>query len=203
MRSRMRSERCFSASSMVLVGIAMLATAACGDESGTGVEPKGPPRRPTLAIVSGDAQTAEVGTLLPQPLVVVLRDTLGNGVAGTFVQFHRDGAEVTDSAITDASGRASVRWTLGGPAGTQRVFARAGVVVGTGIQITEARFTARGIAGPVATIRLSVLNAIALPSTQLDTVYALVADRFFNPISAAPVAWAIELGGGSVRVLTN
>ena len=182
----------------VLVSVAILATAACGDDSATGVPQRGPARRPTLTIVSGNAQTAEVGTLLPQPLVVVLRDTLGDGVPGTFVQFHPEGAGPTDSAQTDAAGRASVQWTLGGTAGTQRVFARAEVV-----SIVQATITARGIAGPVATVRLSVVNAVALPRTQLDTVYARVADRFGNPISAAPVAWAVELGGGSVRALTN
>src|SRR5688572_13257076 len=136
----MRSRQRCSASRAALVLLVLHAVAACVDESTTGVSPKPKdlPRRPTLTIVSGDRQTAEVGTTLPQPLVAVLRDTLGATLPAMFVHFIRQGATDLDSAMTDAAGRVSVQWTLAITAGTQHIVMRGGVIVGSQVQFAEA-----------------------------------------------------------------
>jgi hypothetical protein len=43
----------------------------------------------------------------------------------------------------------------------------------------------------------------ATPGSLLDTVTAIVVDRFDNRIAGAPVGWLVELGDGSVRALSD
>jgi len=200
----MRSRQRCSASRAALVLLVLHAVAACGDESTTGVvPPKGDPRSPTLTIVSGDGQTAEVGTTLPDSLVVVLRDTLGAPVSGMFVYIVRQGATDLDSAMTDGAGRVSVRWTLATTAGTQHIVMRGGVIIGPQIRFAEAMFSAQAKAGAASTLRVSAPNTMGVPGTVFDTVLARVTDRFGNPVADAPVAWSVEAGGGSVRALSS
>jgi hypothetical protein len=77
-----------------------------------------------LAVVSGNNQTAEVGTQLPADLVVRLTDEEGNPVEGaavTWVVSIGRGSVTPENDLTDASGLASTRWTLGPVAGENRV----------------------------------------------------------------------------------
>jgi len=67
-----------------------------------------------LAIVSGNNQTAKPNTMLPKSLTVSVKDQYGNNVAGITVGFVDNGAGGTlssPSAITNASGQASVQYT--------------------------------------------------------------------------------------------
>ena len=72
----------------------------------------------------GDGQSALPGTQLPQPLAVIIQDSLGNPVAGHPVRFavtagdgRIDGA-ATAETVSDAQGRAGIRLTLGASEGT-------------------------------------------------------------------------------------
>ncbi len=70
----------------------------------------------TMVAVAGGGQTAPPGQPLPAPLVVELRDAAGNAVPGAEVQWTVDsggGSVLPSSSLTDASGRAQTRWTLG------------------------------------------------------------------------------------------
>jgi adhesin/invasin len=67
-----------------------------------------------LFIVSGNNQTAKPNTMLPQSLTVIVKDQYGNPVAGVTVSFVDNGAGGTfssPSAITNASGKATVQYT--------------------------------------------------------------------------------------------
>jgi hypothetical protein len=67
-----------------------------------------------LFIVSGNNQTAKPNTMLPQSLTVIVKDQYGNPVAGVTVGFVDNGAGGTfssPSAITNASGKATVQYT--------------------------------------------------------------------------------------------
>jgi hypothetical protein len=69
-----------------------------------------------LEAVSGDGQSALVGTVLPQPLVVRAHDAAGNPVAGLAVAWvigQGGGSLAPTTSTTDADGRASTRWTVG------------------------------------------------------------------------------------------
>jgi hypothetical protein len=74
----------------------------------------------TLAIVSGNNQSANPNTLLPNKLIVSVTDQYGNGVSGVTVTFTDNGAGGTFSsktAVTTASGQASVSYTTSSNAG--------------------------------------------------------------------------------------
>jgi hypothetical protein len=82
-----------------------------------------------LRAVSGDGQSAVVGTAVPHPLVVEAVDRAGRPVEGAIIVFQfvdsPDGAAIAPAASeTDPEGRASVEVTLGRPAGEQPVDAR-------------------------------------------------------------------------------
>jgi hypothetical protein len=72
-------------------------------------------------IVSGNNQSAKPNTLLPKSLSVSVKDQYGNAVAGSTVSFSDNGAGGTFSsttAITNASGQASVQYTTPPQSGT-------------------------------------------------------------------------------------
>ena len=82
----------------------------------------------TLTKVSGDNQSGAVNTTLSQPLVVAVRDSSNNPVAGTTVNFTvtaGGGSVAPASAVTNANGQASTSLTLGPKAGTHTVQATA------------------------------------------------------------------------------
>jgi hypothetical protein len=82
----------------------------------------------TIAIVSGNDQSAAVGAPFANPLVVSVSDAFGNPVSGVEVRFAApaSGASATLSAtsvVTDGSGTASVTATANGTAGSYVVTA--------------------------------------------------------------------------------
>lgn len=95
--------------------------------------------QPTLTIVAGDNQTAPPGTLLPQDLVVQIAvPSTAKTLAGVTVHWDvvdGGGTLATATSLTDASGRASNRYTLGGSSGAQHV--RASLEGGAPVTFTE------------------------------------------------------------------
>jgi hypothetical protein len=67
-----------------------------------------------LAKISGDSQTATLGTALASPLVVRVTDAKGNSIAGVTVAWSATAGSgsVPATSITDANGHASAQWTL-------------------------------------------------------------------------------------------
>ena len=96
-----------------------------------------------LEAVSGDGQTAIVGTALAEPLVVRVRDDAGNPVADLAVAWVvGDGGGTLSPAtsLTDQDGLASTRWTVGASPGRNGATA---VVSGVG----TVGFTAAAVPG--------------------------------------------------------
>jgi|GEM_PF-3393223 len=156
-----------------------------------------------LDLVSGDLQTAEVGTELPQPLVVKVTSEKGKPVAGQIVNFRvvtGGGSVFAGTAQTNADGMAQERWTLGTVSrDTQRVEVRA-VDPATGQPLVFATFRAVGHAGPPAGISPvgSAARAGSAGAALGEALQARVTDRFGNPVPAATVVWTVRSGGGSV-----
>ena len=99
-----------------------------------------------LERVSGDGQSALVGTSVPEPLVVRVKDGSGNPVADlavTWVMGNGGGSLAPETSLTDAQGRASTRWTLGATPGPNTATA---VLSGVG----TVGFTATGESGDTA-----------------------------------------------------
>jgi len=116
-----------------IIAATLLASAACGGDalptqitppvdSASLIPPPGPATY-SLNVVSGQNQRDTVGA--PLSLVVrVTQSPSNSGAAGEVVLFTTaagDGSLSADSAITDASGQATVKWTLGPGDGTAHV----------------------------------------------------------------------------------
>ena len=79
----------------------------------------GPAAKTTL---QGIPPSGTMGRMLPQPIVVAVTDSFGNGVPGALVLVTARGGKVTPSRVrTDGQGHAAVRWTLGAASGEQRL----------------------------------------------------------------------------------
>jgi len=104
----------------------------------------------TLELASGDGQSAEVGTELPEPLVVRLVDDEGEGVAGrpvAWVVGAGGGSASPETSVTDEAGFAGSRWTLGPAAGEQLLNA---VISGVGVVSFTATAIGDGAGEPSA-----------------------------------------------------
>ena len=114
-----------------------------------------------LSPFSGYGQTGAQSTQLPQPVVVKVADSLGNGVSGVAVTFAvatGGGSVGTPNATTNASGLASTTWTLGATAGLQTITATAGTLVGSPLTISAT--AGSGIASTAVTPHAATLNAL-------------------------------------------
>lgn len=84
---------------------------------------------PPAVLLGGDgnAQKGIAGELLKKPVSVEIRDDAGNPVEGARVTASVLAGVLADSVgITDSTGRASFRWTLGKKAGRQQMLVRSG-----------------------------------------------------------------------------
>jgi hypothetical protein len=155
-----------------------------------------------ISPVSGDGQSAPVGSSLPDPLVVEVTDAFGNPVESVEVAWTADGGGTVSASATStgADGRTQVTRTLGPSAGTQRTLATVAGLAGSPVTFvhTATAGSAAGVSivsgddqqGPAGT---------ALP----DPVVVLVQDAESNPVAGVAVAWVIGSGGGSVSPTTS
>ncbi len=159
---------------------------------------------PPAALVaeSGSGQSEPPGSLLPAPLVARVTASDGIGVADQWVRFTvvaGGGTLSADSALTDATGRASVQWTLGQMIGSQIVQATTARLPGV-----TATFTATGQATEPGGITIVdgdgqsavVGSAVGTPPT------VRVTDPQGNPVPDVTVTFAVTGGGGTVTGAT-
>jgi len=154
-----------------------------------------------VQIVSGDLQSAVVGTALPDPLVVQVSDPGNNPVPGIEVSFtvvSGGGSLTVESATTDASGRASTVLTLGTRSGPINTVA----VLAGGVGSTQ--FVATGLADvPQDAQVLTGDGQIQPVGTTLPIDLAvLVRDQFDNGVPGQDVNYAVLIGGGSITPAT-
>jgi adhesin/invasin len=156
-----------------------------------------------LLIVSGNGQSAEAGTGLPQPLVVEVRDSAGNPVPGVTVDWITlDGAIAPAAGTTDAAGQAQATWTLS----TNRITQTATASV-TGL--TPAVFTATAIfpnpsilLALVGTDRVRVGSSVPLEVTL--TAPAGGNGVFVSVVSGNPAVLEVDTTtGGGVFIPTD
>ena len=127
-----------------------------------------------IALQSGGNQTANFGTALAQPVVVKVSDARANGVSGRTVQFAvaSGGGSVTPaSASTNASGTASVSWTLGA-SGAQSL-----TITATGLTGSPITVTATGGTGPGPLVTTTVTPRLDTLTSFTDTRQLAVAGR--------------------------
>lgn len=136
-----------------LVAASVLGLASCGGGGGGNTDPDPPDPLPTASIevVSGNSQSGAPNTELPDAVVVRVEDSAGSAVQGQLINFvvvEGGGNVFAGSALSDATGTARERWTLG-DAGPQRLEARA-VDSQTGAAIVFATFNATAVPPPPA-----------------------------------------------------
>jgi uncharacterized protein YjdB len=158
-----------------------------------------------LILVSGGNQTAPPSTTLPQPVVVMVTDTLGNPVPGYPVSFAvatGGGSVGTASTTSDAFGLASTTWTLGSGVGVQTITVTAVGLVGSPLMVAA---NAPAIAATVITPPLDTITAIngttTLVAQARDSVGGNVAGSFTWTSLTPSVATVGPTG--VVRAVTN
>lgn len=180
-----------------VLALAALVPLACGSDS------SGPDSRvpASLQMVSGNGQSATVGSDLAAPIAVKVLDKSGRPVPGASVSWDvvTGGGSVSPrSSTTDQEGQAQATWTLGTQAGQNTASASVSGV-------TAVTFTATATAGPPALFVKAGGDeqegpvAAALP----QPIRVRVADAYENPVSGIQVSWTVTAGGGSVGAGTT
>ncbi|MGH3378228.1 MAG: Ig-like domain repeat protein [Actinoallomurus sp.] len=155
-----------------------------------------------LAAVSGDGQSAPVGAVLPDPLMVQVTDGFGNPIPGVDITWTADaGGSVSDAhTTTGPDGLTSVRRTLGPSAGLQQTLASAPGLAGSPVS-----FTHTAVAGTATVLELvsgdgqSGLVGTALPAPLVVRAH----DAGDNPVAGLAVAWIPGQGGGTLAPTTS
>jgi hypothetical protein len=148
-----------------------------------------------LEVHGGDGQSAAVGGALAHPVVARVLDGKSNPVSGADVVFtSQEGARVDPSeAMTNASGEASARWTLGPEAGTQILIASL-----RESKVPPAHFSAEAESGPPA--KLAAVGepfATVIRGASRDLMVR-VTDEHGNAKEGVSIRWRVEAGGGQL-----
>ena len=104
---------------MKLLHVSLLSSvsllAGCSHSSREQSQPLQPKAQGTqITEVSGSKQTTQVGTALPQPVVVQVNGADGNPVTGALVNFHGEGLRFyPPQALTDSSGQVTAQVDVG------------------------------------------------------------------------------------------
>jgi alpha-tubulin suppressor-like RCC1 family protein len=156
-----------------------------------------------ISLVSGNNQTATVGTTLPLKLVIHVTDTFGNNSSGaqvTWAAASLSGTVTPTIDSTGADGTASTTWTVGNTVATQTVTA---TVAGLPPIVFNA-VTNGDTAHVVMTIVSGATQSGAASSALPAALSVRVTDRFGNPIVGDKLTWngAIS-GGGTVSAITS
>jgi hypothetical protein len=178
-----------------LVLVTSIAAAACGDD--------GIKTRPPTAMTPNTPATitSTAGAALSISPAVRVFDDRGTGVEGVTVTFTvtSGGGSVTGAtAVTNFDGVATVgSWKLGNAAG-------ANVLTATAEGLKPVTFTATGVAGAAASMRVVSGDAQSgTAGTALAAPFTVrVADQFDNPVSGATVTFAVASGGGTIAPVT-
>lgn len=160
--------------------------------------------RARIEAVSGTGQSAEIRTLLPEPLDAEVRDAAGDLVPGAQVVFRviqgdgsLDGGRRSAVVETDAAGRAGIGFTLGSRAGVAVNRVRATAV---GIE-GEAVFAPTATTAPPESINpVSGDNQRGATGEPLaQPLVVVVTDAGQNPVEDAAVTFEVVEGGGSIQ----
>ena len=154
-----------------------------------------------ILAVSGAAQTAVVGSLLPEPLIAELRNASGAPLAGRQVVFRvregdgkLPGGKRAIAVTSDAAGRAATTFTLGSRAGAANHVVEASVVGIAG----PAVFAASCTPGPPALVVVDSGGLqVGLAGRDLSRpLVAAVVDAGSNRLGGVPVVFKVVKGGG-------
>ncbi|MGE5732761.1 MAG: Ig-like domain-containing protein [Gemmatimonas sp.] len=144
----------------------------------------------TIVALSGNGQTARVGTALTAPLVVAVADDAGNPVSGASVSWTATNGTITPTSSTDSRGRASATLTLGTHSGS----ASATAAIANGRHVTFGATAQPGIAAVAA---FSTQPANGTAGATLSSVRVTLVDAYGNQTTSSN-AVTIGLGNNPV-----
>jgi hypothetical protein len=162
---------------------------------------------PRVTVISGDRQTAAVGSALPQPLVIALVDAAGLPVPGRTVLFkvvrsdgRLDGGRRQIALVTGPDGRAQAHFTLGTRSGAANQTVEA---LSAGFQ-GPAVFTASALSGePALIVADSGDQQVGTAGQTLPRpLVATVTDVGFNRLEGIPVTFRVAQGRGHFEIGT-
>lgn len=156
----------------------------------TAVATANPGEAASVVLKSGDRQLGAVGTPLKLPIVLRTVDRYGNAVPGEVVRLEPAAGRLADSSVTtDSTGHRKILWTLGRPAGLQRMVVRlAGDTV-------ETEVTALARPGKPAKIAFVSPPETAKPGRPLPKPLVVqVTDAYGNPLGGQTVVFKPSSG---------
>ena len=210
----MRATQVISVGSVALGLLAGTLVSGCSDDpAGVTGNPATPPAQQALSIQmapsgSGDRQAAVVGSILPQPLQVLVRrgtePASGVVVSWSTAQGHLSASQT----LTSSSGIAAVAWTLGTLAGQQSAQASINdTPPDTGVSVVA--FTAVANRGPASRLAFPVEPANVLTDRPfLQSIEVAVVDQYGNRAIdlTESVTVTLDPGGslaGTTTVITD
>jgi len=149
----------------------------------------------SISILSGNNQGGTVSTVMPNPLLVIVRDASGNAVPGASVTFAAasGGGSVNPATAvsTNSIGQASAIGTLGATIGAQTFTATVGAFSTT--------FNMNAVGTPNTIAILSGNNQSAFESAQPSNPLSVkVTDASNNPIPNVQVTFSTLVAGASI-----
>jgi hypothetical protein len=154
----------------------------------------------SVVLKSGDRQLGTVGASLKLPIVLRTVDRYGNAVPDEVVRLEPAAGRLADSSVTtDSNGHTKVLWTLGRPAGLQRMVVRlAGDTV-------ETEVTALARPGKPAKLAFVSPPETARPGRPLPKPLVVqVTDAYGNPLGGQTVVFKPSSGSvAPTRGLTD
>jgi len=160
----------------------------------------------SIAAASVTSQSAEAGTVVPNPPVVIVSDAQQRPVAGVVVAFAitaGGGTVVGASQTTDSAGKVTLtEWTLGSVPGTNTLTA---TVAGSGITGNPVTFTATGTPPvPDSTAATSPTHQNAMVGTAVPVPPSvIVLDHNKQGVAGVTVRFAVTVGAGTVSNATQ
>lgn len=163
----------------------------------------------SIELVSGGSQTAQIETALVNPIMVLVKDQNGNAFKGTTVRFAVSEGSVSNAAVTtDASGNASVIWTLGATEGAQTLTVTAlkadGTTALTGSPLTV---NTTAIAVPLVATSIELVSGNSqtalIETTLANPVIVIVKDQNGTAFAGTEVSFTVTEGSVSNATLTT
>jgi hypothetical protein len=194
MRSRVPNPKLF------IRGLLTFASAAAISCGGDATEPEPPAAAARLIIVSGDRQTATVGTELPAPVVLQVLSSRGRPVRGATVDFALEGGGqiAAERLLSDETGRLQQRWTLGtSTSAAQRLTARLLVQADSTSGSVVRVLVATPSAGPAEQIGITTpaVSAHVAAGQAFDTPIGVsLQDHYGNAVAKSGVLVSASLG---------
>ncbi len=161
-----------------------------------------PAKAAFIELVSGNEQTAEEETVLPEPVKILVKDQYGNPFEGATVTFEVTEGEVSETSVsTNSEGIAQVNWTLGTTIGTQTLLAKAMLAdEKTALEGSPVSITATATEKPKAAVieLLSGNGQSAIEKTALaNPIEFVIKDQYGDLFEGATVYFSVTEGAVS------